>query len=106
MKPIDAKSLLIGFLLCAVGFLTIGATYKDLVKTGVFDNVPPPTTFNIPTEIRDNNGYGKYQAFEPGRIIDTSTGQMWSYYPANYTETARWQETIKPNDFRIKKEGN
>jgi hypothetical protein len=35
MKSIDVKSLLIGFLLCAVGFFTIGAT--------------------------DNNGYGKYQ---------------------------------------------
>jgi len=30
MKTIDAKSMLIGFLLCAVGFLTIGSTDSGL----------------------------------------------------------------------------
>jgi len=32
IKTIDAKSMLIGFLLCAVGFLTIGATDSGLGK--------------------------------------------------------------------------
>ena len=64
MKTIDVKSMLIGFLLCAVGFLTIGAT--------------------------DNNGYGKYQVSTATfasdisqrniyvTVIDTQTGRVHS----------------------------
>ncbi len=35
MKPIDLKSLIIGFLLCTVVFLTLGLTQADVVKVRV-----------------------------------------------------------------------
>ena len=35
MKLIDPKSLIIGFLLCAVVFLTLGLTQADVVKVRV-----------------------------------------------------------------------
>ncbi|MFM1555389.1 MAG: hypothetical protein ACKJR1_02765 [Limisphaerales bacterium] len=35
MKPIDLKSLIIGFLLCAVAFLTLGLAQADVVKVRI-----------------------------------------------------------------------
>ena len=35
MKPIDLKSLTIGFLLCAVVFLTLGLAQADVVKVRI-----------------------------------------------------------------------
>lgn len=35
MKSIDVKSLLIGFLLCTIGFLTIGATGSRGIPGGI-----------------------------------------------------------------------
>jgi len=35
MKPIDLKSLIIGFLLCAVVFLTLGLAQADVVKVRI-----------------------------------------------------------------------
>ena len=55
MKSIDVKSLLIGFLLCATFFLSVGATY--------------------------GNDNGRYQGFSIGEnilnVIDTRTGATW-----------------------------
>ena len=78
MKTIDVKSMLIGFLLCAVGFLTIGAT-------------------------NSNNEYGRYQVTGYGDdagdiyLINTKTGQSW--FRQHVNGVGYWAQDCKPNDF-------
>ncbi len=67
----DIKSFLIGFLSCACMILLMGAT--------------------------SSSEQGKYQAFgDVNRsIIDTHTGQFWSYNKIH----SFWEENVKPNQF-------
>ena len=90
MKTIDVKSMLIGFLLCACFFLTVGAT--DTKKEADGFSLPMSGKYQlIQSQLEDDrrrrehedlmNGV-RYQYFcsEAGNLpqmIDTSTGQVY-----------------------------
>ena len=73
MKTIDVKSMLIGFLLCAVGFLTIGATGRS-------------------------GDAGRY-VLNKAALLDSSTGQMYILHPDQdfiLGEKREWITSIEP----------
>ena len=75
MKTIDVKSMLIGFLLCAVGFLTIGATKID-------------------SQIGRYEGYGDKGI---NYLVDTTTGEtfrMWNLRNHNPIVGEKWVSDI------------
>ena len=67
MKKIDFKSMLIGFLLCAVGVLTMGVTNKK-GKLGTFDTIRAK---NI-VVINDNDEFDNMVILTPTSISASS----------------------------------
>ena len=77
MKSIDVKSLLIGFLLCATFFLSVGAKpvsddeYNPIVAREAFDALQDAL------EASEVNPVGTYQMATDGKLrilLDTRTG--------------------------------
>lgn len=102
MKTIDIKSLLIGFLLCACGFLTVGATPAELQAEHEKAFKSGKSYSNTSTYTTKQYEVGKFQAssvfvrdgldphnggFVLTTIIDSQTGRVHfrkKSYPSSF----------------------
>lgn len=78
MKTIDVKSMLIGFLLCAVGFLTIGATsYSQAQAQAAQQRATRPVGMYQSSSVFIRDSYDpRTEGYVLTTVINTLTGKV------------------------------